>query len=562
MPADNDVRGDGGWIVAPGTMRPDGQLWALAENAPTLTEMFTAGTLPELPDWLADIIRPPVQPVFKKANGDARVGGGTDRAALYARQSLREAAKEVAVAPTGARNSMANAKSYHLSRMAANGWIEPDDITDALMEACEANGLISDDGAKSVAATVRSGVEAGLKNPAPPLEDRPPPAKKADAKPAPVGHNSRRKLRVIPAWKFDKLPGRQPLIDGVLDKGCISLLFGPSEAGKTVIDLLEDVHIIQGKDWFGRPVEKGAVIYVVQEDAEGVRERWLVLMQHYGLDPREVPFGIIEDPIDLCSSDTDAEALIEAIEEYRKIFDVPVVKITIDTVSQSMAGGDENSPQAMGNHVRIVKLVRDRTGVHVKGIHHSGKDIDRGARGHSLLRASLDSEFKATQPVDGYIRLECTKQRNNEKHQPFGFKIEPQEFTHPRSGRTYTVPMAVPVDTAPKAAKAFKTGLTPKQQIVMKAFENAATTQGRKPPNTTDYPAGTVVLAKADWRREPIAMDFYPEPGEPFETAQERERWVRARNKNFNDTVTALRARGKVEGFNDLYWKVQARRER
>jgi hypothetical protein len=57
LPAGIDVRGAGGWIVAPGSVRPDGAMWAAAEGAPPLTQAFQAGTIPILPDWIAALIR-------------------------------------------------------------------------------------------------------------------------------------------------------------------------------------------------------------------------------------------------------------------------------------------------------------------------------------------------------------------------------------------------------------------------------------------------------------------------------------------------------------------------
>jgi Bifunctional DNA primase/polymerase, N-terminal/AAA domain/Primase C terminal 2 (PriCT-2) len=50
-----NVRGKGGWAVAPGSLRPDGKRWG-----PTnLATAYSNNQIPVLPDWLADMIRPP-----------------------------------------------------------------------------------------------------------------------------------------------------------------------------------------------------------------------------------------------------------------------------------------------------------------------------------------------------------------------------------------------------------------------------------------------------------------------------------------------------------------------
>jgi hypothetical protein len=56
LPAGIDVRGAGGWIVAPGSVRPDGAMWAAAEGTALLAEAFQAGTIPIIPDWITALI--------------------------------------------------------------------------------------------------------------------------------------------------------------------------------------------------------------------------------------------------------------------------------------------------------------------------------------------------------------------------------------------------------------------------------------------------------------------------------------------------------------------------
>jgi hypothetical protein len=57
LPAGIDVRGAGGWIVAPGSVRPDGAMWSAAEGTPPLAKAFQAGTIPAIPDWIIALIR-------------------------------------------------------------------------------------------------------------------------------------------------------------------------------------------------------------------------------------------------------------------------------------------------------------------------------------------------------------------------------------------------------------------------------------------------------------------------------------------------------------------------
>ena len=65
--------------------------------------------------------------------------------------------------------------------------------------------------------------------------------------------------------------------------------------------------------------------------------------------------------------------------------------IIIDTLSRALSGGNENSPDDMGNLVKHMDKVRHTLKAHLCVIHHSGKDKAKGARGHSLLRAATDN---------------------------------------------------------------------------------------------------------------------------------------------------------------------------
>src|SRR5262249_1180701 len=53
-----DVRGVGGFIIAPGAVLRDGKRWESVNGRPSLADAFKTSTIPEVPRWLADIIRP------------------------------------------------------------------------------------------------------------------------------------------------------------------------------------------------------------------------------------------------------------------------------------------------------------------------------------------------------------------------------------------------------------------------------------------------------------------------------------------------------------------------
>jgi Bifunctional DNA primase/polymerase, N-terminal len=62
LPAGIDVRGVGGFVVAPGS-RWEGFAWRSHPKRPRLVDIYPG--LPTLPDWLLQVIRPPEQPKIK-----------------------------------------------------------------------------------------------------------------------------------------------------------------------------------------------------------------------------------------------------------------------------------------------------------------------------------------------------------------------------------------------------------------------------------------------------------------------------------------------------------------
>ena len=120
LPDGIDVRGVGGFVIAPGAVLPDGKRWQSVNGRPSLAAAFKAGTIPELPQWLADIIRPKSA---AERRWDRRVctrlcrmpgANSSSRGQAYAAAALDGAVAELSAAPTGKRNETLNAVAFRL----------------------------------------------------------------------------------------------------------------------------------------------------------------------------------------------------------------------------------------------------------------------------------------------------------------------------------------------------------------------------------------------------------------------------------------------------------------
>src|SRR5215831_14906316 len=156
LPDGIDVCGVGGFVIAPGAVLPNGQSWRPINGTPLLAEAFKAGTIPELPPWLADIIRP-----TRQSNGDRIdecVGGANSslRGQAYAAAALNGAVAELSAAPTGKRNETLNALAFRLGRMIERGWIDEKAVSDALLGACDTNKYLREHGHRATMKTIES----------------------------------------------------------------------------------------------------------------------------------------------------------------------------------------------------------------------------------------------------------------------------------------------------------------------------------------------------------------------------------------------------------------------
>jgi hypothetical protein len=170
LPKGIDVRGQGGYIIAPGSTRADGLMWAARPGSPDLATAFKAATVPVIPEKIAALIRARPERVAAPL---PKGGGIGSREHGCAAKALAEDAAKLATHGKGGRNNLLNNVAFTLGTMVTPGWITEGEVHSALRSACEANGLLADDGQASFDATFASGMRKGKDEPRPPLEDRP-----------------------------------------------------------------------------------------------------------------------------------------------------------------------------------------------------------------------------------------------------------------------------------------------------------------------------------------------------------------------------------------------------
>lgn len=138
-----DIRGTGGYIVAPPSIHPTGRVYQFDHDYP----------LADAPTWLLDKLRP--KPVMQRTYPVFGNGGSFGSAALTNELT------RLSNSGLGERNNQLNRSAFCLGQLVAGGELDELTVTGALKDMAQALGLSE----RESAATVQSGLKAGKSYP-------------------------------------------------------------------------------------------------------------------------------------------------------------------------------------------------------------------------------------------------------------------------------------------------------------------------------------------------------------------------------------------------------------
>ncbi len=218
------------------------------------------------------------------------------------------------------------------------------------------------------------------------------------------------------------LPPVKFLIDGLLPEASLSMILGKEGSGKSFLSLDWACCVATGSAWNGRNCGAGTVIYIASEGLPGYKNRLKVWLQHNGPEKLEALASnlyYVQGTIDMIDAER-RKQLLDAIAGAS----APRLVI-IDTLAESMPGGDENSSKDMGVILAASREIRKQIGAAVLVVHHKPKNGE-GSRGHSSLPGALDMRFELECDPDdqALITVSCTKARDVEKLEPLLFRRE------------------------------------------------------------------------------------------------------------------------------------------
>lgn len=162
LPAGIDVRGKGGYVIAPGATMTDGRCYEMRGSF---------ADIQPVPDWLAEILRAKEE---KEATQTVSVSNVVRPQVLqrdnaphpaYLDKAIGDELSELASALKGGSNHALNKVAFALGQMVGAGWVARGQAQGWLEATAWGNEAIQKDGRSAMLRTIRSGMESGIQKP-------------------------------------------------------------------------------------------------------------------------------------------------------------------------------------------------------------------------------------------------------------------------------------------------------------------------------------------------------------------------------------------------------------
>lgn len=208
------------------------------------------------------------------------------------------------------------------------------------------------------------------------------------------------------------------LVRDLLYERQIAVFFAPSGSYKSFLTLGLCSMLAHSMMWQGRRLKKRRIIYLAGEGFPLFGLRRLAWFKYHCKDPRDDNLEVINGTVNLMD-DAEVDAFIASAQDA---LDTDV--LVIDTLSASTIGHDENTSPVMTKAVANAQRIGQALCCAVIIVHHPGKDVARGLRGHSALSANIDAVWCGEKIEDGNkLVITTIKQKDGIADQMFGFAV-------------------------------------------------------------------------------------------------------------------------------------------
>lgn len=275
---------------------------------------------------------------------------------------------------------------------------------------------------------------------------------KAEAIMAELPKKSLGRFGPVPIYDLTLAPPMDWLIKGVLPRGELGVLFGASGSGKTFVALDLAFSVARGVAWRERRTARGRVVVIAAEGGAGIGKRGDAYGRYHDFDLRGVDVHVITAAPNFLDSDD----ISEVMAEINNIG--PIDLVIIDTFAQVTPGANENTSEDVGRALANLKLLHEATGAMNLVVAHAGKDLSKGVRGWSGLKAAADVQIEVLRHESGEREIVIEKMKDGEDGIRWAFRLEVVEVGIDNDGDIITSCVAVAAEL-PVAVEQERTGL-------------------------------------------------------------------------------------------------------
>lgn len=201
--------------------------------------------------------------------------------------------------------------------------------------------------------------------------------------------------------------------------------------------------IARGIEWRGRRSQQGLVVTIAAEGGSGLGKRGEAYARYHDFDLR----GVWDmQVITAAPNFLDADDISEVIAEIKNIGSPAV--IVVDTLAQVSPGANENTSEDMGRVLANLRLLHEATGAMILVVHHAGKDLSKGSRGWSGLKAAADVQIEVIRYDGGDREIIIEKMKDGEDGLRWGFKLEIIELGIDTDGDLITSCVAIEAEVS------------------------------------------------------------------------------------------------------------------
>jgi hypothetical protein len=340
------------------------------------------------------------------------------------------------------------------------------------------------------------------------------------------------------AWDKDVRP-KPWILKGIIARGETSAWVAPPGGMKSALMAELAMAVAWGDDWHGfKHKAIWNVVYFALERADLVRRRLRAHIAEWarangGKLPEDLPsITIVPGTLDLMDS-ASVDKVLVTIRNSEHVLGHVTGLVIFDTFAKLIAagGGDEDKAKDQGKVFANIARIKERISTargwspapHIALVGHTGKDVDRGARGSNALYGDVD----VLVTISGSETKTATVTKANDLPEGplFSFKSRNFEFGHDEDGDPITVNIVESVETVATCDKAPKRKLSDHQRIAIEGLAEVVLAHGKPAPSSMELAPGTSVVAIEAWKdelyRRGVLSDEDSNPRQTFKRLRE-----------------------------------------